>query len=116
MVDILPIQERIQNFLNCWNTVRRGTKVERRKIVEMNQFRLQYTYNMEMSQGNSLCSYLKQTKMSFFSFFYKIGEQEGWTGPSWGGWYQWERGGGGERVWEGEDSANTVYICMYTEK
>jgi hypothetical protein len=31
---------------------------------------------MEMSQGNSLCSYFKQTKISFF-FFYKIGEQEG---------------------------------------
>jgi hypothetical protein len=30
---------------------------------------------MEMSQENSLCSYLKQTKMSFFSF-YKIREQE----------------------------------------
>jgi hypothetical protein len=39
------------------------TKVERRKIDEMNQFRF-----MEMSQGNSLCSSLKQTKMSFFSF------------------------------------------------
>jgi hypothetical protein len=33
---------------------------------------------METSQGNSLCSYLKQTK-SFF--FFKIGEQEGKTGP-----------------------------------
>jgi hypothetical protein len=32
---------------------------------------------MEMSQGNSLYSYLKQTKMSFF---YKSGEQEGITG------------------------------------
>jgi hypothetical protein len=32
----------------------------------------------EMSQGNSLCSYLKQAKMSFFSvFFYKIREQNG---------------------------------------
>jgi hypothetical protein len=29
-----------------------------------------------MSQGNSLYSYPKQTKMSSF-FFYKIGEQEG---------------------------------------
>jgi hypothetical protein len=29
---------------------------------------------MEMSQGNSLCSYLKQTKIPFF-FFYKIREQ-----------------------------------------
>jgi hypothetical protein len=33
---------------------------------------------MEISQGNSLCGYLyhKQGKMSLFSFFYKIGEQE----------------------------------------
>jgi hypothetical protein len=34
---------------------------------------------IEMSQGNSLCSYLKQAKMSFY-FFYKIGEQEGSPG------------------------------------
>jgi hypothetical protein len=35
--------------------------------------------HMEISKGNSLCSclYLKQTKISCFSFFfYKIGEQE----------------------------------------
>jgi hypothetical protein len=38
---------------------------------------------MEMSQGNSLYSYLQQTKMSFF-FFYKIREQEGRRGPAWG--------------------------------
>jgi hypothetical protein len=32
---------------------------------------------MEMSQENSLCNYLKQTKMSFiFPFFCKIGEGE----------------------------------------
>jgi hypothetical protein len=31
---------------------------------------------MEMPQGNSLCSYVKQAKMSFF-FFYKSEEQEG---------------------------------------
>jgi hypothetical protein len=30
---------------------------------------------MEMSQGNSLCSYLKQTKTPFLFFIYKIGEQ-----------------------------------------
>jgi hypothetical protein len=48
----------------------KGTKVERRKIQKMNQIRLQYIYiYMEMSQGNLLCSYLKQAKMSFlFSF------------------------------------------------
>jgi hypothetical protein len=38
---------------------------------------------MEMSQGNSLCSYFKQTKIVIF-FFYKIREQEGETGPVWG--------------------------------
>jgi hypothetical protein len=35
-----------------------------------------YIY-MEMSQGNSVCSYLKQVKMSLFYFFfflYRIGE------------------------------------------
>jgi hypothetical protein len=40
---------------------------------------------MEISQGSSLCSYLylKQAKMSCFSFiFYKIGEQEGITVPT----------------------------------
>jgi hypothetical protein len=42
-----------------------------------------------MSQGNNLYTYLKQTKISFVSFFYKIREQEGGTGPSWGGWYRW---------------------------
>jgi hypothetical protein len=36
---------------------------------------------MEMSQGNSLRSYLKQTKMPLF----KNREQEGKTGPVWRG-------------------------------
>jgi hypothetical protein len=66
---------------------------------------------MEMSQGNSLCSYLKQTKMPFF-FFYKIREWEGRKGPASGSWYQWEGGGGDERVWESEHGANTVYTCI----
>jgi hypothetical protein len=38
---------------------------------------------MEMSQGHSLCSSLKQIKMLFF-FIYKIGEQDGGTGLAWG--------------------------------
>jgi hypothetical protein len=54
---------------------------------------------MEIPQGNSLYCYLylKQAKMPCFSFylfpffFYKIGKQEGGTGPAWlGGWQQWE--------------------------
>jgi hypothetical protein len=36
---------------------------------------------MEISQGNSLYSYLKQTKISFF---FKNREQESKTGPVWG--------------------------------
>jgi hypothetical protein len=68
-----------------------------------------------MSQGNSLYSYFKQTKMSFLFFFYKIREQEGRTSPVWGGWYQWKWGGGGERVWEGEYGANTVSTCTKME-
>jgi hypothetical protein len=66
---------------------------------------------MEMSQGNSLCSYLKQN-VFFTYFFYKIGEQEGGTGPAWRAWHQWEGRGSGERVWESEYSTNTVYTCM----
>jgi hypothetical protein len=48
----------------------KGTKAERRKIEGINWF-------MEMSQQNSLCSHLIQTKVSFF----KNREQEGKTGP-----------------------------------
>jgi hypothetical protein len=48
---------------------------------------------MEMPLGKSLCSYLKQTKISYFLllfFLYIIGELEGRTHPAWEGWYQWE--------------------------
>jgi hypothetical protein len=42
---------------------------------------------MKMSPGNSLRSYLKQTKMYniflFFVSFINIGELEGRTGPDW---------------------------------
>jgi hypothetical protein len=70
---------------------------------------------MELSQGNSLCSYLKQIKNVIF-FFYKIREKEGRKGPVWVGAGEElvpvrEGGGGGESVWEGEYSANTVYTC-----
>jgi hypothetical protein len=44
--------------------------------------RLSYnTCIMEMSQGNSLCSYLKQAKMWFF--FYIIFEQKSRTDHAW---------------------------------
>jgi hypothetical protein len=62
-----------------------------------------YLY-MEISQGNSLCSYLylKQAKTSIFPpfpfFLDKTGEQEKRIGPSLGGsWYQWEGRRAGKR-------------------
>jgi hypothetical protein len=49
-------------------------------------------------------------KLPDFFFFYKIGEQEGRTGPV------WEVGasgrGNGGRAWEGEYGANIMYTCM----
>jgi hypothetical protein len=53
---------------------------------------------MEISKGNSLCSFLypKQSKMSLFSFsFYKVVEPERGTGPAQGGLVPV----GGERLW-----------------
>jgi hypothetical protein len=53
--------------------------------IKMSQFysKTQATIHihMEVPQGNYLCSYLKQAKMSLFSF-YKIGEQEDGTGSA----------------------------------
>jgi hypothetical protein len=68
---------------------------------------------MEMSQGNSLCNYLKPAKMSIF-FFYKIREREGATGPAQGGRLVQVggRGCGRERAQEGEHGANTVCTCV----
>jgi hypothetical protein len=67
---------------------------------------------MEMSQGNSLCSYLKQTKMKFFFSFTKS-ENRRVEQVLPGGIGATGRGaGGGERVWDGEYSANTVYTCI----
>jgi hypothetical protein len=65
---------------------------------------------MEVPQGISLCSYLKQPKMSFFfSFLYKIGGQEGITGPI------WKRGRSEKMVKEGEYDANTVFSIQICE-
>jgi hypothetical protein len=59
---------------------------------------------LEMSQGNSLCTYLylKQAKMSFFFFFLlqnrRMGGEQ--NRSFLGGWYQWEGGKGvGGRIW-----------------
>jgi hypothetical protein len=63
----------------------------------------------ELSQRNSLYSYLylKQAKISFFSFFILQNQRirEGRTVLALGGdWYQWE----GEEVEKGDRRVNTV--------
>jgi hypothetical protein len=50
-----------------------------------------------MPQGDCLCNYLKQEKYHFF-VFYKIGEQEGGTGPASRGLEPLVGGGDGESV------------------
>jgi hypothetical protein len=59
-----------------------------------------FTYmctQLEMSQGNYLCKSLKQTKMSFHFFFYKMREKEGRTSSVYGGCTsgRWEEVGRG---------------------
>jgi hypothetical protein len=49
---------------------------------------------MEMSQRNTLYSYLKQTKMPFFQKTQTRKIKQALPG----GWYQWEDGGYKERV------------------
>jgi hypothetical protein len=63
---------------------------------------------MEVPKGNSLCSYIKQAKTSFFFFFFsytKIRKPEGRTGLTWGIGNCGKRGEGGEK--EKEDK------CVY---
>jgi hypothetical protein len=65
---------------------------------------------MKVPQGNSLCSYLKQAKLSFFSFFCKTDVQDGGTGPSWG---EVDVSWRGEEVEKGCRRVNIVQI-LYT--
>jgi hypothetical protein len=66
---------------------------------------------MEVSQGNSLCSYFKQTKMSFFSSsFFLIQKSENRRAVP--RRVSTREGRGGEMVKEGEYGANAVYTCM----
>jgi hypothetical protein len=65
---------------------------------------------MEMSQGKSLCSHLKQAKKTLFCFTKSENKKAERVLP--GALVPVGWGGGRERVWEGEYSANTVYTCM----
>jgi hypothetical protein len=70
---------------------------------------------MEISQGNSLCDYLKQKMPSFFFSFTELENRRaklvlpGGVGTSGRG----ERWG---KVWDGDYGASTVYTCMKMEK
>jgi hypothetical protein len=55
---------------------------------------------MVMSNENSLCGYLKQTKMSFYLVL------QNWKTA------RLNKGAGGEWVCEGENGANNVYTCL----
>jgi hypothetical protein len=79
----------------------------------MNQFRLWYIYTWKCHKKSPCVAILNKQKCGFF-FIYKIkGEQ---NRSCLVGWYQWERKGGGEKVWEYEYGANTVYTCLQMEK
>jgi hypothetical protein len=66
-------------------------QIRKLKIYKkLKQFNKKKTHYPKMSQGNSLCSYLKQTKMSFFSF--RKSESRRVEHILLGGWYQWEWG------------------------
>jgi hypothetical protein len=81
----------------------------------MNQFGLLYIYTWKCHKETPCVAILNNEKCHFFLllFLYKIGEQEGGTGPAWDrGWYQWEGEGFGEMVKESEYGAYTVYTRM----
>jgi hypothetical protein len=94
-----PYKNDYKIFKRFETIMRRGL---RKKDKNIGNEPIIYIY-MEISQGNSLCSYLKQTKISFF-FFYKIREQKSRTGSAWEGWYQQK----GEERKEGYGRLNIV--------
>jgi hypothetical protein len=69
---------------------------------------------MEVPPGNSLCSYLKQAKMSFPFLLqnWRTGGRNRSHGEGLGEVVPVGGGGGGERVWEGEYGTSTVYTCI----
>jgi hypothetical protein len=82
-------------ILNCWSHHKKGTKVEWRKIEEMNIRVIIHIY-MEISQRTSLCSYLYlKQKCHFFLLENQRTGGQNRSCPGWG-WCQWEEGGGRE--------------------
>jgi hypothetical protein len=82
---------------------------------------LKYIIYMEISQGNSLCSYLylKQAKVLCFTFTFSHFSSTKSENrrvekilPRGEVWHQWEGEGGGEREYEGEYNVKNVFTCM----
>jgi hypothetical protein len=62
---------------------------------------------MKVAQGNSMCS-----SLNVIFFLHKNHRTGEWNRSSLGWLVPVAGGGGGERVWEGEYGANTVYtLC-----
>jgi hypothetical protein len=59
-----------------------GTKVERRKLEEMNEFGLKYIYTWKCHKETPCIDILNKQKCHFF--FYNIREQEDRTSLVWG--------------------------------
>jgi hypothetical protein len=63
----------------------------------MNQLELQYIYTWKYHKETPWTFISNKNVIFFLFFFYKIGEQEGETGPAWGSRNRWERGDGREK-------------------
>jgi hypothetical protein len=68
---------------------------------------------MEVPQGNSLCNYIKQLKMSFFFFFHFTKFENRWAEQVLpGGLVPGGERGDGKKMKEGKYGTNTVCKCM----
>jgi hypothetical protein len=76
------------------------------------EFGIQYIYTWKCHNETLCIDLLSKQKKIFF----KIGGQEGKTGPVWGASTSGRWGGYKERVGEGECSGNIMYSCMRIEK
>jgi hypothetical protein len=66
---------------------------------------------MQVLQGNYLCSYHKQSKLSFFPLIQNL-RTRGRNRSCLRVLVPVGEGGDGEMLKEGEDGANSVYTCM----
>jgi hypothetical protein len=85
-------------FILVETTIRKGLKQKRENRGDEANWAIIHIYT-EMSQGHSLCSYLKQAKISFvFSFIKSENSTVEEILPGRGGCYKWEGRGDREEV------------------